>query len=148
MEAIPIRNARVVVLALAGSTLMISGVFVFLRVGRVGPVSEAGRLLAIVVPLLVLANTAIYVLLRRGVVARVRPQGSTALETLRSGSLPREFLQLTLIGCALAESVGLLGGIAYFLGAPPFLLAAPALALLAILAQFPTSERCEALLTD
>ncbi|MEQ1891838.1 MAG: hypothetical protein ABL998_04785 [Planctomycetota bacterium] len=148
MKSIPLQSLRLVVLALAAGTLLISGVFAFLRVSASAPENEVGPLLGYLVPVLALANCAVYALLRRGLLVRARPHRAQHREALRAGGVPRELAQLTLIGCALAESVGLFGAMAWFLGGASLLLAAPALALVAILAQFPSVERFEAWLRD
>jgi len=144
MNAPSIQSARVVVLALAGGTLLVAVMLAFLR-GGVGVDASAGNgpLLGYLVPLLALANAAVYVVLRRSLLARARARRDENRALLREERLPPELFQLTLIGGALAEAVGLFGAVACFLGAHPLLLAAPLLACGLILAQLPGRERCE-----
>jgi F0F1-type ATP synthase membrane subunit c/vacuolar-type H+-ATPase subunit K len=132
----------VIVLALAGGTVMLSVVLAVLRASA-GPDSEAAGMLTLLVPCLAVANVTVYFVLRRALLAKAREQREAARTALRAGNLPPELFRLTLIGCALAESVGLFGAVVYFLGGSMLLLLAPALAVIAILAQWPGSERSE-----
>ena len=71
-----------------------------------------------------------------------------AREGLAAGILPRELAALTIVGAALAEGIGLFGGIVYFLTGSPVALAAPVVAVLLIIAQLPTRTRTENILRD
>lgn len=146
MPPIPIKNARIVVLALAGGTVLISAMLLALRLAGEGPPDEGARPLTFVVVALGLSNGVLYFVLRRIFLARAQAQREAHRAALRAGGVPRELFQLTLVGCALAEAVGLLGAITFFLGGHGALLLAPTLALGAILAQFPRAERYEDLL--
>lgn len=143
MDAIPLSRARLVVLALASGTLTASLVFFVLRDGIAPPAPEVGRILALLVPLVALTSVPVVLVLRRSFLVRARARRAENLAHLAAGRVPRELFQVTLLGCALAEGVGLLGAVGYFLGGSPWLLAAPAAALAAILAQFPGAARLE-----
>ncbi len=143
MEAIPISRARIVALALAFGTLTVSLVFFLLRDADAPPAPELGRLFALLVPVVALTFVPLVLVARRLLFAGARKRRSENRAHLAAGRLPRELFQATLIGCAVAEGVGLLGAVGYFMGGSPWLLAAPVAAVAAILAQFPSASRLE-----
>jgi len=149
MEAIPISRARIVVLALAFGTLTITLVLFLLRDAAAPPAPEVGRLFALLVPFVGLTFIPLVFVVRRILLAGARKRRAENRAHLAAGRLPRELFQATVIGCAVAEGVGLLGAVGYFLGGSPWLLAAPVVAVAAILAQFPSATRfAEALHPD
>lgn len=145
-RALPLRNARLIVLALALGILIASGVVVFLRLSNDTAMNpEIGKLLLVVIGGLALSNAVVYFLLRKSFVARAHEAQAEALELLKQDAVPPQLFTLTIIGSALAEGVGLLGVVAVLLGAPWFALAAPLVAVALILAQLPTRAKLERL---
>jgi len=143
-QPLPFRNARVIVLALALGIVLFTGVVVCLRLsGEPATNPEIGQLLLLVIGALAVANTSVYFVLRKSFVARAQAAKGEALELLKHDAVPPQLLTLTILGAALAEGVGLLGVVALLLGAPWFALAAPALAVVLIVAQLPSRERFE-----
>jgi len=145
MVPLPLARARLFVLALASGTALATLVFFFLRSSGAssGPAAELGSIFALLVPLLALTLVPLQLVLRRTFLARARARRAEVRAELAAGSMPRELFQAAILGCALAEGVGLLGALGYFFGGSPWLLAAPALAVALILAQVPTRTRLE-----
>jgi len=149
MEAIPISRARIVVLALAFGTLSLTLVLFFLRDPESPVAPEVGRMLTFGVPLFALATVPVQFLVRRLLLAQARGRRAENRAHLAAGRVPRELFQATVLSCALAEGVGLLGAVGYFVGGSPWLLVVSAMATAAILLQFPDAGRLEqTLLTD
>ena len=121
-----------------------SGVVVFLRLRSERELDPAvGQLLLVTLGVLAVAELPVYFLLRKQFLARAQAMKAEGLELLLQDLTPPALFSLTIIGAAMAEGLGLLGVLAVLLGAPLYALAAPVLAVLLILAQFPTRERLE-----
>jgi F0F1-type ATP synthase membrane subunit c/vacuolar-type H+-ATPase subunit K len=141
-----IRSAQTILLALAVGVLTLTAATAYLRTRSAAPNPEIARVLLAVVLLVAVSELAVYFLLRRSFLARLAPARRAARELVRRGELPPELFTLILIGGALAECAGLLGAVAFFLGAHWIALFVPLLAVCTILAQLPSQERAEALL--
>ena len=143
-RALPLRNARLIVLALVLGIVIFAGLVVFLRLSSDTALNpEVGKLLLVVIGGLAVSNSVVYFLLRKSFVARAQEAKAEALELLKQDAMPPQLFSLTIIGAALAEGVGLLGVVAVLLGAPWFALAAPAVAVVLMVAQLPTREKLE-----
>jgi len=139
-----LRVAGVILLALVLGIATFASVVVFLRLSSEREFDPSvGQLLLMTLGVLAVAELPVYFLLRRQFLARARAMRDEALELLRQGLTPQPLFSLTIVGAAMVEGLGLLGVLAVLLGAPLYALAAPALAVLLILAQFPTRERLE-----
>lgn len=139
---LPLRQAQLVVAALAAGVVMATVVMVVLR-GSLQSQSQAGQLIPIIVLALVGAHVGAYVFLRGRTRAQLADMHDAALELLREGRLPQPIFTLSVIAGGLAEGTGLLGAVGVLLGGPWYLLAAPALAVLVIALQVPTRARAE-----
>jgi len=139
----PLRAAQLILLALALGVLSFGVVAITLRPSLQPSSPETGRLLAVVLVGLGVCEGAVYFLLRRGVLQRLAAEREQALTLVLQGALPPQLLTLTIIGGALAESIGLLGSVAYLVGAPALVIAAPVLSVALILVQVPTRARTE-----
>lgn len=143
-QASPLRVTRIILLALVLGIATFAGVVVFLRFSSERELDPAvGRLLLLTLGVLAFAELPVYFLVRRQLLARAQSMKAEALELLSRDLTPQPLFSLTIIGAAMAEGLGLLGVLAVLLGAPLYALAAPLVAVLLILAQFPTRERLE-----
>lgn len=142
--AIPLRTTRLVLAALALGLLTFGGIVVFLRASGMSPKDNGiGGVLAMTLAFMAVANTAIYFVLRKQLLARAQTSKAEALALLSQDLVPPHLNTLTILGAALAEGVGLFGVVTVLLGGPWYALAAPAVAVVLILALFPTRERLE-----
>jgi hypothetical protein len=143
-HAPPIRTPQIILGALASGVVIFTGIVVFLRLEGV-PLENprVARLLPLFVILLAACELPVYLLLRRAFVAQVRAAREESLELVKQGKVPLQLQTLAILGAALAEGVGLLGVITVLLGGSWFVLAAPAVSVVLIVAQMPTRERLE-----
>ena len=143
-RATPLRITFVVPVAFVAAILTFTGVVAFLRLSSEHePEADVGRTLLFVLGFLAVLEIPIYLLVRKQLLARARAAKDEGLELLRQDLVPQPLFLLLVVGAAMVEGLGLLGLIAVQFGAPLYGLAAPALAVLLILAQFPTRERLE-----
>ncbi len=143
-QASSLRVTRIILLALVLGIATFSGLVVFLRRSSERELDPAvGQLLLVTLGVLAVAELPVYFLLRKQFLARAQAMKGEALELLLQDLTPPALFSLTIIGAAMAEGLGLLGVLAVLLGAPLYALAATFLAVLLILAQFPTRERLE-----
>jgi hypothetical protein len=141
-----IRSAQTILLALAVGVLTLTAATIWLRMRSAAPNPELARILLFVTSMVAFSDLVVYFLLRHLFLTRLAPARRAAREAVRRGELPRELFTLALIGAALAEGGGLLGAVAFFLGAHWSALLFPLLSVCVILAQLPSQERAEALL--
>jgi hypothetical protein len=143
-QATSLRITSIILVALVAGIATFAGVVLFLRLSSERELDPAvGQLLLITLGLLAVAELPVYFLLRKQFLARVRAMKAEALQLLLQDLTPQPLFSLTIVGAAMVEGLGLLGVMAVLLGAPLYALAAPALAILLILAQIPTRARLE-----
>lgn len=143
-HAPPIRNPQIILAALAGGVLTFAGVATYLRLsGMEMGESELARLLPVLVVVLAAAEFPVYLLLRKAFLAPVRAARAESLGLVEQGRIPLQLQTLAILGAALAEGVGLLGVVTVMVGGSWYVLAAPALSVVAILALLPTRARLE-----
>lgn len=142
--ASPLRIPTVILLALVTGIVTFSVIVVVLRLSGERELDPAvGRSLLMLLAVMAVAEIPAYLLLRRQFLARARAMKDEALELLGRGLAPQPLFNLTVVGAAMVEGLGLLGVVAVLVGAPLYALAAPALAVALILAQIPTRARYE-----
>lgn len=146
-QAPSIRSAQIILGALIGGVLMFAAAASVIELAS--PVdANVARMLLIGVAVLAGAGIVTYVFFRREALRRLGLRRDQALEEARSGTMPAELMALTLVGAALAESVGLLGCVIVLLTRFFPVLVLPGLAILLIAAQLPSQARVEGLVRD
>lgn len=126
--------------------LIFTGLAVFLNASASKPLNpEVAKILPVVVACVAVSELPVYVLLRKQLLARVTAERSASAELVEQGRIPLPLQTLAIVGAALAEGVGLLGGVTLLLGGSLYVLAAPALAALLIVVQLPTRAKLEQL---
>lgn len=141
------RSAQLVLGALIFGLVSLTGTFVVLRANGFGGTSIPAAREALVAALgvLFLSSGVTYAFLRPRFLSRVQASKDEALASIQQGRLPMPLQSAAIVGAALAEGPGLFGAVVYFLGGPAYVLAAPALAILAIAILIPNRERTEEL---
>lgn len=143
-HAPPIRNAQIILVALACGVLAFTGVASYLRLsGMEFGESEVARLLPLLVVVLAACEIPVYLLLRKAFLGPVKAARAESLGLVEQGRIPMQLQTLAILGAALAEGVGLLGVVTLLVGGSWYVLAAPLLSVLAILALMPTRARLE-----
>jgi len=112
---------------------------------------ELANVLLAVLAFMAVGLIPVYFLVRRSFLSAAREQLAQREDRGRPGrgaelTIPEPIRILTIVGAALAESVGLFGTVIYMVTKAQLALIAPAVALVAILAGMPTRGRLEALL--
>lgn len=126
--------------------LIFTGLAVFLNASASKPLNpEVAKILPVVIACVAVSELPVYVLLRKQLLARVTAERSASAELVEQGRIPLPLQTLAIVGAALAEGVGLLGGVTLLLGGSLYVLAAPALAALLIVVQVPTRAKLEQL---
>lgn len=133
---------------------LIAGLVLFVGIAWVTDVTEnAARgleVLPYVTPVLAVADLVGYLVLRRVMLDRLRSrlkqQGASDESPLEL--MPRELFTLTMVGAALAESVGLFGTVVFLVTRLDWVLVAPAVAVGVILLLMPSAERFRDQLTS
>lgn len=143
--AIPFQRAWIILGALIAGLFCFTCIALFVDLaGDTDADMEAmGTLLSYVMLALALGEIPVYLLVRKGVIARVAKRREDALEEIDRGLLPVELMGLALIGSALAEAVGLFGVTIYMVSGDLPALAAPVLAAAAIALQMPGRSRAK-----
>lgn len=139
LEGKPIPTLRILVLAMAGGLIMVSAVMVFVSrtVAGAASIGQPFLFVAILV-VMALGEATTFSLLRRQAVAALRPEAGAPAPP---AEVMRRYVRLTIVAAAMAESVGMLGAVFYFLTGEPFVLAAPALALIVLGRCWPSEEK-------
>lgn len=139
--AIVARQLRVVLSALA------AGLILFAVVASIVELDVGDRdhldILIYIVPFLAIGNITAYLVIRSKLLAAARgrvARGRVVEGEWAADLVPNELRTLTVIAAALAESVGLLGIVVFMLTRTWALLAAPAAAILAIVALLPSEQ--------
>jgi len=138
-----ISTLRIVVIAMTVGVAAFTGVVYAIGStrGALGRPASSEIMLAVLAALAAGAALA-YFVVRRVIVSQLqrRCAGLDSHEDVTT-LLMSQFFTLTVLGCALAEGPGLFGAVIYLLTQNALALLAPALAVLLLLAQFPTDGR-------
>ena len=142
---------QMIVGALAMGVALFAAVALVIDVAGPEADPELANVLLAVLASMAVALIPVYFLVRRSFLSAARGQLAQREDRGRPGrgaelTIPEPIRILTIIGAALAESVGLFGTVIYMVTKAQLALIAPAVALVAILACMPTRGRLEALL--
>jgi len=140
---------RLLVAAMGGGMTIFAGIAVLLvKSGTMEGKRELAPVLLAILGLVAVTQIPVYTVIRRGIVSKARQtwdrdpsMDDPALELLPSYNM------LTIIGGALAEGLGLFGTVVFLLTGSWPALAAPAIALLALAAVFPSPDRLNRFVT-
>ncbi len=139
-----IGSLRIILFALIGGLVMITGAASLMRTqGEIAPVPAAQTVLPIVVALVLASSVAIAFALRARLVTEAAKQKDVSLQLLREDKVPQALGAATIISAALFEGPGLLGAVTVLLGGPWYCLAAPILAIFAMVWLLPSRDRFE-----
>ena len=140
---------RLLLAAIGGGMVIFAGIAVLLvKSGSMEGKRELAPILLPILGLIAILELPVYATMRRGIVSKARQawdrapsSGDPAVELLPSYNM------LTIIGGALAEGFGLFGTVVLLLTGSWPALAAPAIALLALAAVFPSPDRLNRFVT-
>ena len=142
---------QMIVGALAMGVALFAAVALVIDVAGPEADPELANVLLAVLAFMAVGLIPVYFLVRRSFLSAARGQLAQREDRGRPGrgaelTIPEPIRILTIIGAALAESVGIFGTVIYMVTKAQLALIAPAVALVAILACMPTRGRLEALL--
>lgn len=139
-----IGTLRIVCFALAAGLTIFTAVAVTLRMqGIVAPAPQAASMLPIVVAITFVSSVGMWFVLRKKFLDEAAKAKTEALEMLREDKVPHLIGTATIIGAAMFEGPGLLGAVTVLVGGEWYCLAAPIIAILAIVWMIPSRESVE-----
>ena len=104
---------------------------------------EIAMLLTFVAAGMLTVGVFVALLIRSKATRNLAASKEAALELIRADRVPPSLSIAIIMGAAIVEGPGLLGGIAYFLGAPAYALALPIIAALVIAWMIPSRHSLE-----